>query len=137
MQRLLVTPEELARHLDDPQWIVFDTRHDLADTEKGRRAYRAGHIPGAYFLHTDEDLSGAKTGSNGRHPLPDVQRFAATLDRCGLRPESQALLLDPQRRDLGEGCRLDAAHPAFQRRAAPALDRHPGAGFRLDRIGGQ
>jgi len=60
--KLLVTTQELADHLDDPQWVVFDTRHDLMDVEKGRKAYAKGHVPGAYFLHVDDDLAGAKTG---------------------------------------------------------------------------
>ena len=94
MDRLLVTPEELAAHLGDPRWIVFDTRHELSDPDKGRRAYAAGHIPGACFLHVDEDLAGPKTGANGRHPLPDVQRFAARLNRCGLRPDSRVVAYD-------------------------------------------
>ena len=28
------------------------------------------HIPGARYAHLDRDLSGTKTGKNGRHPLP-------------------------------------------------------------------
>jgi pimeloyl-ACP methyl ester carboxylesterase len=44
---LLVSTEALAAHLGDPDWIVFDTRHDLAWPDKGRQAYQAAHIPGA------------------------------------------------------------------------------------------
>ena len=64
--------------------VIFDTRFDLAAPESGRNAYLAGHIPGAQYLHLDEDLSGPKTGSNGRHPLPDRWRLAATLGNKGL-----------------------------------------------------
>ena len=45
----LVSPETLRAHLADPQWIVCDCRHDLADYRHGRRAYEAAHIPGARF----------------------------------------------------------------------------------------
>ena len=31
MDRMLVTPEELQRHLDVPEWVVFDVRHELTD----------------------------------------------------------------------------------------------------------
>ncbi|MGE5616531.1 MAG: rhodanese-like domain-containing protein, partial [Bacillota bacterium] len=79
MGKKLVTTEEMAGHLDDPKWVLFDARHDLGDVDKGRRLYAEGHIRGAYFLHTDEDLSGEKTGRNGRHPLPDLDRFAAKM----------------------------------------------------------
>ena len=91
---MLVTPEALARRLDDPQWVVFDVRHDLANPAKGREAYAAGHIPGAYFLHIDEDLAAPKTGKNGRHPLPDPATFAAKLNQCGVTPESRVVVYD-------------------------------------------
>ena len=91
---LLVSTEVLAAHLDDPGWIVFDTRHDLAWPEKGREAWKAAHIPGAYFMHMDEDLSGHKTGRNGRHPLPPVTDFAARMNRCGVGPGRQVVVYD-------------------------------------------
>ena len=90
----LVSPEELAQHLDDPDWVVFDTRHELTNPESGPRAYAEGHIPGAYFLHVDHDLAGAHTGTNGRHPLPDVATFAAKVAESGLDPTKQAVIYD-------------------------------------------
>lgn len=94
MARILVTTEELAKHLDDPGWVVFDTRHELTDPDAGPAAYRAGHVPGAYFLHVDDDLAGPKTGSNGRHPLPDLGEFAAKVNRCGVKPGTQVVVYD-------------------------------------------
>jgi thiosulfate/3-mercaptopyruvate sulfurtransferase len=91
---MLITPEALAQHLDDPAWVVFDTRHDLMDPAKGRRAYEAGHVPGACFLSIDHDLAGAANGRNGRHPLPDLAQLSATLARCGVTPESQVVIYD-------------------------------------------
>lgn len=91
---LLVSAQELTDHLEDPRWVVFDTRHDLMDAEKGRKAYAAGHIPGAYFLHVDDDLAGPKTGKNGRHPLPDIREFAARMNERGVTPESQVVVYD-------------------------------------------
>ena len=64
----LVSTAELAANYQ--KWRVFDCRHDLADYDAGRRAYAEAHVPGARFVHLDEDLSGPKTGRNGRHPLP-------------------------------------------------------------------
>ncbi len=94
MEKILVAAEELAKHLDDPNWVVFDTRHELADTQRGRRSYEAGHIPGAYFLHVDDDLSGPKTGQNGRHPLPDLAAFAAKINERGVKPGTQVVVYD-------------------------------------------
>src|SRR6185503_17713406 len=58
MEPILVSTAELEKHLGDPEWIVFDTRHDMGDVGKGRRLYAEAHIPGAYFLHVDDDLCG-------------------------------------------------------------------------------
>ncbi len=91
---LLVKTEELAKHLDDPNWVVFDTRHDLMDPAKGPKAYAAGHIPGAYFLHVDNDLAGKKTGTNGRHPLPPLDEFVAKVNASGLTPQTQVVVYD-------------------------------------------
>jgi thiosulfate/3-mercaptopyruvate sulfurtransferase len=91
---MLVTPQDLARHLDDPQWVVFDTRHDLMDPAKGSKAYAHGHIPGAYFLRMDDDLAGTKTGRNGRHPLPDIEQLAARMNERGVTPDTQVVVYD-------------------------------------------
>ena len=88
---LLVTVEELAAH---PGWRIFDCRHDLKDTGYGRKAYSRGHIPGALFLHLDEDLSGVATGSNGRHPLPAIDAFARRMSGCGVDASTQVVAYD-------------------------------------------
>jgi thiosulfate/3-mercaptopyruvate sulfurtransferase len=63
---------------------LFDCRFDLADPDAGERAFRAGHLPGARYLHLDRDLSGPLTGRNGRHPLPDRDRLGQRLAGEGL-----------------------------------------------------
>jgi thiosulfate/3-mercaptopyruvate sulfurtransferase len=90
----LVSVAELAAHLDDPSWVVVDCRHNLADADAGERAYREAHIAGARFLHMDRDLSGAKTGTNGRHPLPQVAGIVATLGRAGIDDSKQVVAYD-------------------------------------------
>jgi len=87
----LVSVEELARH---PEWRVFDCRHDLKNTEYGRQAYARGHIPGALFLHLDDDLSGVRDGCNGRHPLPDPESFARRMAACGVDASTQVVAYD-------------------------------------------
>jgi thiosulfate/3-mercaptopyruvate sulfurtransferase len=87
----LVSTAELAAH---PQWRVFDCRHDLANPALGEQQYREAHVPGALFAQLDRDLSGAKTGSNGRHPLPQPEDFASWLGKRGLRPSDQVVCYD-------------------------------------------
>ena len=90
----LISVADLARHLDEPNWVICDCRHDLVDTEAGRRAYAESHIPGARFVHLDEDLSAPKTGKNGRHPLPDMDQFVRRLGRFGISSTSQVVSYD-------------------------------------------
>lgn len=92
----LVAPETLAAHLDDPRWVVVDCRHELTDAGAGERAYRAGHVPGARFLHLDRDLAGPRTGRNGRHPLPDPRDFMARLGALGIGRDTQVVTYDAQ-----------------------------------------
>jgi thiosulfate/3-mercaptopyruvate sulfurtransferase len=94
MRSLLVSAEELAAHIGDPSWRVFDCRHDLVNTGYGAQAWAKGHIPGALFMSVDDDLSGPKTGKNGRHPLPDPEVFAAKLSASGVGPGTQVVAYD-------------------------------------------
>jgi len=76
--------------------LIIDVSFDLADTAAGERAYAAGHMPGAHYLHLDRDLSGAKTGTNGRHPLPDRATFAERMRSLGLSKQTQVVAYDAQ-----------------------------------------
>ncbi|MBN8505159.1 MAG: sulfurtransferase [Burkholderiales bacterium] len=86
MKSPLITVAELQGLLpQDP--LLLDIRFDLGDAEAGRRAYAAGHLPGSFYLHLDEDCCGPKRDAGGafrgRHPLPDREVFAARLRQLG------------------------------------------------------
>lgn len=65
------------------RYRFVDCRWDLADPERGRALYLAGHVPGAAFLDVERDLS-APPGAGGRHPLPSAEDFAAAASRAGI-----------------------------------------------------
>ena len=90
----LIAVADLAAHVQDANWVICDCRHDLANYEAGRRAYAAGHLAGARFLHLDEDLSGPKTGVNGRHPLPHPITFTLRLAALGIDNNTQVIGYD-------------------------------------------
>ncbi len=93
----LISTGDLAAHLDDATLVVVDVRHDLAQPEHwGQNAYCASHIPRARFAHLDRDLSGAKTGKNGRHPLPSPEVAASTFGRWGIDGTKQVVAYDAQ-----------------------------------------
>ena len=76
--------------------VIVDTSFDLSDVQAGERSWREGHVPGSHYLHLDAHLSGAKTGRNGRHPLPARSGFAQTLGHLGVTPQTQVVALDRQ-----------------------------------------
>lgn len=95
MYTTLISAADLAAHLDDPQYVIVDVRHDLAQPDAwGEQQYAAGHIPGARFAHLDRDLSAPRTGRNGRHPLPTPESAAAVFGRLGIDDSKQVVVYD-------------------------------------------
>jgi thiosulfate/3-mercaptopyruvate sulfurtransferase len=94
MASTLISVPQLAAHLDDPDWLILDVRHDLADPSWGRRAYEESHIPRALFVSLDEDLSAPLNGKNGRHPLPTPTQSAERLARFGVTQGKQIVAYD-------------------------------------------
>ena len=74
--------------------FIIDARHSLMDLNFGKNAYLEAHIPNAHFLNMETDLSGDKTGENGRHPLPDLDVLAEKLRTLGLRDDMQVVAYD-------------------------------------------
>ena len=95
MYTTLITPNELNALIHaSKDLLILDTRHDLMNTEAGATAYANAHIPNAHFMHMDTDLSGEKTGTNGRHPLPNMAVFADKLRTIGLNNGTQVVVYD-------------------------------------------
>ena len=91
----LISTSDVAARLGDPSLIVVDVRHDLAQPDAwGENAYGQGHVPGARFAHLDRDLSAAKTGQNGRHPLPNPEACARVFGRLGIDASKQVVTYD-------------------------------------------
>jgi thiosulfate/3-mercaptopyruvate sulfurtransferase len=90
-----ITASELALHLQDPDWVIVDTRFKLANPEQGRIDYEAAHIPGAIYAHLDDDLSGPIIkGVTGRHPLPGVEKISDVFSRLGIDSNAQVVAYD-------------------------------------------
>ena len=98
MYTTLISAQALAAHIDNPNWVVVDCRHDLMNLAAGREGYAAGHLPGAVFGDIDTQLSGAKHGPDGvfrgRHPLPEKEALRETLRGWGIDDDSQVVAYD-------------------------------------------
>ena len=91
----LISTDELASRLGQPDLVICDVRHDLGNAAAwGQQQYLAGHIPGAVFVHLDRDLSAPNTGRTGRHPLPTPEAAAALFGRLGIATGRQAVIYD-------------------------------------------
>jgi thiosulfate/3-mercaptopyruvate sulfurtransferase len=100
----LISITELARHLDDPNWVTLDCRFYLTDPPRGRSEYLQAHIPGAVYAHLDEDLSGPVVhGQTGRHPLPNPEIAAQKFSDWGIGPDTQVVAYDSAGGGLAAG----------------------------------
>jgi len=66
-----------------PPPLIVDCSFDLGDPAAGPRAHAAARLPGARYLHLERDLSGKRSGRNGRHPLPERAAFAECIAALG------------------------------------------------------
>lgn len=74
--------------------LICDCRFDLTNTLAGSELYKAAHITGAIYVNVDQDLSGKKTGMNGRHPLPSAEDWAKTRQRLGIAKQTHVVAYD-------------------------------------------
>jgi thiosulfate/3-mercaptopyruvate sulfurtransferase len=91
---MLIGCESLHQHLGDPEWVVFDCRHDVGDHRRGAQAFLERHIPGSFFAAVETDLTGPAGRHGGRHPLPDPDTFAGFLASKGVTPRSWIIAYD-------------------------------------------
>lgn len=84
--------------------VVLDARFNLADTEAGRSAYLAGHIPGAVYVHLDAQLSSPVTPITGRHPMPDLKALASWFSSVGVQQGKQIVVYDDMAGAMAARC---------------------------------
>ena len=88
----IVSAEWLAANLDKPDVKVIDLRWYLGEAGKGRKEYEAGHIPGAFFIDLDVDIS-AHEGA-GRHPNPSREQFEKAMRDAGINKDDRVVAYD-------------------------------------------
>jgi len=92
--KTIIDAPTLHARLSDPELIIVDARFNLMDVDEGRAAYLEAHIPGAVYVHLDDDLSGPPLTDAGRHPLPSPEALGTLFSRLGIAPESQVVTYD-------------------------------------------
>jgi thiosulfate/3-mercaptopyruvate sulfurtransferase len=96
----LITAEWLHNYLErasNPKMAIVDCRFALGDPDLGRQQYEAAHIPGAYYLDLNRDLSSPAGVHGGRHPLPDDRVLGAKLAAMGIDADTLVIAYDDSR----------------------------------------
>jgi thiosulfate/3-mercaptopyruvate sulfurtransferase len=87
----IISPTEL-KNLSTENLITLDARVG----KDVHQNYLDKHIKGARFIDLDKDLAeiGEDAAFGGRHPLPDVEKFARTLSNLGIPEDSHIVIYD-------------------------------------------
>ncbi|KFF14217.1 sulfurtransferase [Chryseobacterium soli] len=88
----IISVSELKENFHQENLVILDARvgKDIAQT------YLQNYIKGAKFIDLDKDLAeiGKDAAFGGRHPLPDIQKFAETLSNIGISENSHIVIYD-------------------------------------------
>lgn len=92
----LIDVQTLATKMNEQadELVIIDVRFDLFDVHAGEKAYKQGHLPGAHYLHIDNDLSSEMKEHGGNHPLPELNQFTETLNNLGITAETMVVFYD-------------------------------------------
>lgn len=91
----IITPNQLEELINEgSDVLICDCRFDLTNANTGYEMYKNAHITGAIYVNVDKDLSGPKTGKNGRHPLPSPEAWAKTRQRLGIANHTHVVAYD-------------------------------------------
>lgn len=96
MHPSLISASELQLHLGKG-FVVVDCRFNLMDKTQGLTLYRQGHIPGAFYLDLERDLSSPIQVHGGRHPLPDFEQLQEKCRAMGVNQLSTVVVYDDSR----------------------------------------
>ena len=93
----LISTEDLARNLENPDFLIFDVRFSLDDESWGETVYQESHIPGAIHADVSKHLSGELIpGKTGRRPFPKPEDFVKILSDWGVTKQTQVICYDAE-----------------------------------------
>lgn len=92
----LVSVDWLKKQFDkrENDMVIVDVRFSLTDPDEGRKAYEQGHIPNAFYLDLNKDLSSPASEHGGNHPLPDHEQLAEKLGEIGIDQQTTVIIYD-------------------------------------------
>lgn len=94
----LITPAQLqALQTSGAALCIFDCSSELGNPDKADELFHSARIAGAVQAHLERHLSthdSAHAQNGGRHPLPQREHFARTLQSLGFDNTMQAVVYD-------------------------------------------
>ena len=95
MYSSLISTQIAQDQLDNPKWRFFDCRYDLNAHDKKKSEYSVSHIPGAFYVDMNKDLSTNHVfGKTGRHPLPSIEDMVIKFSVMGIDNSIQVAVYD-------------------------------------------
>jgi thiosulfate/3-mercaptopyruvate sulfurtransferase len=90
----IIQASELLQSYKSKDWILID----VSCGKNAKLNYDEKHLEGALFVDLNTQLADIKEDFSlgGRHPLPNIQDFAATLSNLGISSKSHVVLYDNQ-----------------------------------------
>lgn len=88
----IITATELSEIFNQENLIIFDARTG----KNAHESYLENHIKGARLIDLDKDLAeiGENAAFGGRHPLPEISKFAETLQHLGISEDAHIVIYD-------------------------------------------
>ena len=88
---LIEASELLELHKNDAVVLV-----DVSNGKDAKANYNAKHLDQALFVDLNTDLADIKNdlANGGRHPLPQIEKFAETLTKLGIKNSSHVVIYD-------------------------------------------
>ena len=90
----VISVEKLKALRERSNLVILDCRGSLTTPGAGKLLFDAGHIPGASYIDMARDITGKRTGTNGRTSMVDAATFAQTLRRLGTNTASTVVVYD-------------------------------------------
>lgn len=88
----IIDVEELQKIYQNSDVLIFDASNEKNALE----LYETEHLEGAFLVDVNKQLANIHSDLSigGRHPLPEVKDFAATLGKLGITPNSHVVIYD-------------------------------------------
>lgn len=91
-QSPLIEVSDLLKIYNESNVLIFD----VSNSPNARKNFELEHLDGAFFIDLNTQLADIKAdlSKGGRHPLPEISSFVATLSKLGIEPSKQIVIYD-------------------------------------------